>query len=120
MAKLDINNTISKLVEARVEAGKQGLVFLQISFPLLDMFLDTLKAVRDLNFTVIDKKTGKYPDYCKIALNEEWAKGLIYCDMEGIAIEEDGALLLLDECGNQRYCPSDRFEIVWGGDGGQE
>ena len=64
-------------------------------------------------FTVIDVKTGQYPDLEYIALHEEWAKGLIYCDMEGFAVEEDGSLLLLDECDNSRYCPIGRFEIVW-------
>lgn len=64
-------------------------------------------------FTVRDKKTGRYPDLEYIALHEEWAKGLVYCDMEGFAIEEDGSLLLLDECDNSRYCPVGRFEIVW-------
>lgn len=67
-----------------------------------------------MTFDVIDKKTGEYPDLEYIALHEEWAKGLIYCDMEGFAIEEDGTLLLLDECGNAAYCPDDRFEIVIG------
>jgi len=62
-------------------------------------------------FSVKDKKTGKYPDLYKIAKNEEWAKNLIYCDMEGFALGEDGSLLLLDECGNVAYCPADRFEI---------
>ena len=64
-------------------------------------------------FTVIDKKTGHYPDLVNIALHEDWAKGLIYCDMEGFAIQEDGTLLLLDECDNSRVCPDGRFEIVW-------
>ena len=48
-----------------------------------------------------------------IAAKEEWAKGLCYCDMEGFAIEEDGTLILLDECGKQKNCPEGRFEIVW-------
>lgn len=64
-------------------------------------------------FTVIDVKTGEYPDLEAIALHEDWAKGLVYCDMEGFAIEEDGTLLLMDECDNSRYCPVGRFEIVW-------
>lgn len=63
-------------------------------------------------FSVIDKKTGKYPDLEKIALEEDWAQCLMYCDMEGFALEEDGTLLLLDECGRQACCPPDRFEIV--------
>lgn len=63
-------------------------------------------------FSVVDKKTGVYPDLRGIALHEEWAKGLCYCDMEGFAILEDGTLILLDECGNVAYCPANRFEIV--------
>ena len=63
-------------------------------------------------FDVIDKKTGTYPDLWKIALEEDWAKGLCYCDMEGFAIEEDGTLILMDECGRHAYCPEGRFEII--------
>lgn len=63
-------------------------------------------------FDVIDTKTGEYPDLWEIALKEDWAKHLIYCDMEGFAIEEDGTLLLLDECGKHAYCPEGRFTIV--------
>ena len=62
-------------------------------------------------FDVVDTKTGEYPNLEKIALKEDWAKHLMYCDMEGFAIEEDGTLLLLDECGRQACCPVGRFEI---------
>lgn len=62
-------------------------------------------------FDVVDTKTGEYPDLYKIALTENWAKELMYCDMEGFAIDEDGTLLLLDECGSQAYCPPGRFEV---------
>lgn len=65
----------------------------------------------DLGFDVIDTKTGEYPDLEKIALTEEWAQGLVYCDMDGFAVREDGSLILLDECGNCVSCPSGRFEI---------
>ena len=65
-----------------------------------------------IKFTVIDTKTGEYPDLCEIALKEKWAKSLCYCDMEGFAIEEDGTLLLMDECGNYEYPPEGRFKIV--------
>ena len=64
-------------------------------------------------FTVIDKLTGKYPDLREIALHESWAKGLIFCDMEGFVIDEYGDLSLTDECGGIAYCPADRFEIIW-------
>ena len=62
-------------------------------------------------FDVVDTTTGKYPDWERIAREESWAKGLIYCDMDGIAIREDGTLILLDEYGNYVSCPLDRFEI---------
>ena len=68
------------------------------------------KAV-ELPFIVIDKKTGKEADEYEIALHEDWAKDLMYCDMEGFAIEQDGTLILLDECGRFKYCPPERFEI---------
>jgi len=47
----------------------------------------------------------------EIALNEEWAKDLMYCDMESFAIAEDGSLLLCDECGKFTYCPPNRFRV---------
>lgn len=71
-------------------------------------------------FKVIDTKTGEvvsdgyyegYDPLATYALNEEWAKGLIYCDMEGFFIDPHGALILADECGNFRFCPPDRFKV---------
>ena len=67
---------------------------------------------KSLEFTVIDKTTGKYPDLKQLALKEEWAQNLIYCDMDGFCINEDGNLLLMDECGNMAYCPPERFRVV--------
>lgn len=66
------------------------------------------------SFHVIDKKTGQEADTWEIALNEDWAKHLCYCDMEGFAILEDGTLILADECGRFEFIQEeDRFEIVW-------
>ena len=67
-----------------------------------------------MTFNVIDPKTGEYPDLEHIARTEEWAKNLIPCDMEGFCINEDGNLLLMDECGNYAYCPPDRFQVIFG------
>ena len=64
-------------------------------------------------FHVIDRKTGKEADCYDIALHEEWAKGLCYCDMEGFAIGGDGTLWLMDECGKMAYADGERFEVVW-------
>lgn len=65
-----------------------------------------------MKFTVIDNITGEYPDCEQIALKEDWAKGLIYCDIDGFYIGEDGALILMDDCGNARWCPEDRFYVM--------
>lgn len=64
-------------------------------------------------FAVIDNKTGNFPDCEEIALNEDWAKHLCYCDIDGFAVTEDGALILMDDCGKFAYCPEDRFTVVW-------
>ena len=64
-----------------------------------------------MEFTVIDKKTGKQADVEKIALTEEWAKGLCYCDIDGFAVTECGDLIMLDDCGRCEYAPEDRFEV---------
>lgn len=70
------------------------------------------KEKQKFEFRVVDKKTNKEANIGEIALKEDWAKGLMYCDMEGFAILEDGNLVLLDECGKWEYCPSERFEII--------
>ena len=64
-----------------------------------------------IEFKVIDNNTGKEADIGKIALKEDWAKSLMYCDMQGFAILDDGNLVLLDECRKFEYCPSERFSI---------
>jgi hypothetical protein len=66
-------------------------------------------------FHVLDAKTKEEPDLEKIALTEGWAKELIYCDMEGFAVLEDGTLILCDECGSFRFAPEGRFVVEWEG-----
>lgn len=81
--------------------------------------LGRLETAPKKGFDVIDTKTGTYPDCEKIALTEEWAKHLIYCDIDCFAINEDGNLLLIDDCNNIAYAPADRFKVVFnhGGEG---
>ena len=71
-------------------------------------------------FTVLDTKTGKEADETEIALHEDWAKGLCYCDMEGFFIGVDGTLILCDECGRFEYVPEGRFKILYKNDGRKE
>lgn len=69
--------------------------------------------VKRMKFRVIDNKTGKEADAWNIALHEKWAQSLVYCDMEGFAITEDGTLVLMDECGHSVYCDAERFKVVF-------
>ena len=64
-------------------------------------------------FSVIDTKTGKEADTYMIALKEDWAKELCYCDIDGWAIGEDGTLMLVDECGRCAYADRERFKVVF-------
>ena len=68
-----------------------------------------------MKFVVIDKETGKEADLYEIVMksyNEEsWAKDLVFCDLEGWAIQDDGTLIVCDECGTFAYPPQERFEI---------
>ena len=64
-----------------------------------------------MQFTVIDLETGEYPDVIRIALEEYWAKNLVYCDIDGFYLGQDGELMLADECGNCASCPSGRFKV---------
>lgn len=66
-----------------------------------------------MRFRVIDNKTGKEADPYEIALHEEWAQGLVYCDMEGFMLTENGDLMLADECGTCVYCDPERFKVVF-------
>ena len=97
--KIESGELISKKEVERLQAENAAL-------------RERLEKAVELPFIVIDKMTGKEADEYEIALHEKWANDLVYCDMEGFAIEQDGTLILLDECGQFVYCSSDRFEVV--------
>ena len=112
------NNELIRLAKKVANAWRNDSAYWQAA-QIIDMLVEELEksTLTQPNeplvtgFDVVDTKTGEYPDLEKIALKEDWAKHLMYCDMEGFAIEEDGTLLLLDECGRQACCPVGRFEI---------
>ena len=67
-------------------------------------------------FRVIDNRTGKEPIYdFNHLFKEKWFKesSLIYCDISGWGIDEDGYLFLIDDCNNMAYPPSERFSVVF-------
>jgi hypothetical protein len=72
---------------------------------------------REIKFKVKDLKTGKIYDKDSsfeelvLELNKTTDCKLIYCDMESFAIDQNGDLLLIDECGNSFYVDEKRFVI---------
>lgn len=69
----------------------------------------SLSPDRTIQFKVINTETGKEPIFDHNHLfKEKWFKNsnLIWCDLEGFVISEDGYLMLADECGNCVYVPS--------------
>ncbi|HOO61829.1 MAG TPA: hypothetical protein PKV44_05340 [Bacillota bacterium] len=68
--------------------------------------------MRTVTFSVIDPITGKYPNLEMIARTEEWACRIMPMDAGEFHLAEDGALVLIDDCGNFGYPPAGRFEII--------
>lgn len=73
-----------------------------------------------MGFEVIDTKTGEYADTEKIVLYESWAEDLIYCDIDGFYIDENGSLYLRDVRGNMAECPDGRFKVRFFEEWGEE
>ena len=64
-----------------------------------------------MNFQVLDKKTMKevnLDDFTELAINND----LMEFDIEGFALQEDGTLLLCDECGRFAYVPREEKYII--------
>ena len=72
-----------------------------------------MKQTAQGGFTVIDTTTGQEADTYDIALHEDWAKHLVYCDINGWAITDDGDLILIDDCGRFAYADRERFKVIW-------
>lgn len=65
-----------------------------------------------MGFEIVDITTGEYPNLREIALHEPWASGLLYCDMDGFLLYEDGSLAITDDCDRLAFCPHGRFEVT--------
>ena len=64
-----------------------------------------------MNFQILDKKTMKevsLDDFTELAKNND----LMEFDIEGFALQEDGTLLLCDECGRFAYVPREEKYII--------
>lgn len=69
---------------------------------------------RPIEYRAFDLKNKKWlhEELEDLALNEDEFKGLMYCDMEGLAVLHDGTICLLDECGKYEYLDPERFILV--------
>ena len=64
-----------------------------------------------MSFQVLDKKTMKevsLDNFTELARNND----LMEFDIEGFALQEDGTLLLCDECGRFAYVPREEKYII--------
>ena len=64
-----------------------------------------------MSFQVLDKKTMRevsLDDFAELAINND----LMEFDIEGFALQEDGTLLLCDECGRFAYVPREEKYII--------
>ena len=64
-----------------------------------------------MNFQVLDKESMKevnLADFTELARNGR----LMEFDIEGFAVQEDGTLLLCDECGRFTYVPREEKYII--------
>ena len=64
-----------------------------------------------MNFQILDKKTMRevsLDDFTELAINND----LMEFDIEGFALQEDGTLLLCDECGRFAYVPREEKYII--------
>ena len=64
-----------------------------------------------MSFQVLDKKTMKevsLDNFTELARNND----LMEFDIEGFAFQEDGTLLLCDECGRFAYVPREDKYII--------
>ena len=64
-----------------------------------------------MSFQVLDRKTMKQvslDDFAEFARNND----LMEFDLDGFALQEDGTLLLCDECGKFTYVPREDKYII--------
>ena len=62
-------------------------------------------------FSVIDPSTGLYPDIATLR-KEPWAKHIITGSLVFFGIDEDGYLMMLDNCGHYAWVPEHRLEVL--------
>lgn len=61
-------------------------------------------------FKIIDRKTGKEPTD-RVIVAQARLGNLITCDIDGFYVNEDGQIILVDDCGNCTWLDVNRFKV---------
>ena len=64
-----------------------------------------------MTFKIIDTKTGKEPTE-RVIENIAKKGGLMEMDIDQFFVGEDGAIILVDDCGRATWCDMERFKAV--------
>lgn len=67
----------------------------------------------DAKVFVVKNRDGSTPNLEQIAITESWAKDLVYCDIGGFVMDEEGNLALTDDTNAIAYAPQGRFSVVF-------
>ena len=62
-----------------------------------------------MRFKIIDITTGKEPT-SEVIAEIAYNNGLMVHDIDGFGINEDGQIILMDDCGNYAFADNTRFE----------
>ena len=68
------------------------------------------KLEKPIQFRVIDTTTGKEPTE-EVIFKLAKQGNLVYCDIDGFYIGEDGELCLMDDCGSAMFLDRERFKV---------
>jgi len=63
-----------------------------------------------MTFRIIDNKTGKEPTD-RVISNIARKGGLMEMDIDGFYVDEDGQIILVDDCGNCTWVDAKRFKV---------
>ena len=62
-------------------------------------------------FSIVDPNTGLYPDI-EVLRKEPWAKHTVTGSLIFFGIDEDGYLMMCDNCGHYAFVPDNRLEVL--------
>ena len=102
------------------ETGHEDLTFTALSYHGIKYVDDVEPKEFDGLFRVIDMDHNEVADMNRLKVEirdnddqKHWSWGLVYTNLDGFSIDEDGDLYLHDSCGGSRMADPERFKIQW-------